>query len=455
MMRAGAFPFPAVEPSLPGAAELLAGGGEECLARFLLARGWEPESLTPVQILYRPERSLAVRFEAGARRAATGAPASFALTVECRAGGPPPPPAPPDRRPKRPRLLDDPVAISGPYLVWAFPYDPSLPGLPAAAHAPLVRRRLSPSPESVSVEPLRYRPRRRAVLRYRVGHRSPETGAGDAPEDVVFAKVLPPARAEAALAAARVLRGGPPGRLRLALPIGRLGRGALLVRAVEGRCLRTLLLEGERLPPPERIARLPDDLSALGGPIPGGPWVLPEFRSLSGCITAGNTRRRLQLTSAERAAEVVTRLLPALSSAAGRLVESVGAAAGDALDERIVHGDLYEGQVFVGADGRLGLVDLDDVGPGDPVLDAATFCAHLLALAGSAGTAAGRILRYRESLRAAFLRRLAVDPRALAWREAYAMLLLAPGPLRVLHPEWPRQVATRVELAGRLLDQGG
>ena len=137
-----------------------------------------------------------------------------------------------------------------------------------------------------------------------------------------------------------------------------------------------------------------------------------------------------------------------------RRVESVGAACGDAVDERIVHGDLYEGQVLVGADQSLGLVDLDDVGPGDPALDAATFCAHLLALAASAGAPAGRILRYRDHLRTAFLGRLAVHPRALAWREAYAMLLLAPGPVRVLPPEWERQVATRVEFAQRLLADG-
>jgi aminoglycoside phosphotransferase (APT) family kinase protein len=168
-------------------------------------------------------------------------------------------------------------------------------------------------------------------------------------------------------------------------------------------------------------------------------------------MTAGNRRRRVQLRSAERAAEVVARLLPALSATAWRLVESVPS--GEAVDERIVHGDLYEGQVLV-ADDSLGLVDLDDVGPGDPVLDAATFCAHLLALAASAGGAAGRVLRYRELLRAAFLQRLDVDPRALAWREAYAMLLLAPGPVRVLHREWARQMTTRIELAEQLLSQG-
>jgi hypothetical protein len=444
-MRAGAFPFPALEPSLPGAAELLSGGGQDYLARFLLARGWEPESLEPVQLLYRPERSLAVRFQADARHAATGAPASFTLTAESRAGGHSRPPAPPAPRRGRRRGLDDPVAVSGPYLVWAFPYDPSLPGLPAAAHAPLVRRRLSPSPESVVVEPLRYRPRRRAVLRYRVGDEASRPPAAGAGQDLVFAKVLPPARADAALAAARVLRAGPSGRLRLALPIGRIGKGVLLVRPVEGRCLRTLLLQANRLPPPERIARLPEDLSEAAG---------PEFPPPADGTAAGSSRRRAQLLSAQRAADVVTRLLPALSTAAGRLVESLAPITGEAVDERIVHGDLYESQVLVGDDESLGLVDLDDVGPGDPALDAATFCAHLLALAASAGAAAGRILRYRELLRAAFLQRLDVDPRALACREAYAMLLLAPGPVRVLHPEWARQVAVRVQLAEQLLGDG-
>jgi aminoglycoside phosphotransferase (APT) family kinase protein len=281
------------------------------------------------------------------------------------------------------------------------------------------------------------------VLRYRVtGEAAGGPGAGP-PSDLVFAKVLPPARAEAVLAAARLLQDGVSGRLRLALPIGRVGKGALLVRPVEGRSLRTLLLRGDRLPAPERIARLPDDLGEAAGD--AAPVEAPA---------AEGSRRRAQLDGAERAAEVVTRLLPALSTVAGRLVEALAPAVSEVVEERIVHGDLYESQVLVGDDDSLGLVDLDDVGPGDPALDAATFCAHLLALAASAGGAAGRVLRYRELLRAAFLQRLDVDPRALAWREAYAMLLLAPGPVRVLHREWARQMTTRIELAEQLLSQG-
>jgi aminoglycoside phosphotransferase (APT) family kinase protein len=119
---------------------------------------------------------------------------------------------------------------------------------------------------------------------------------------------------------------------------------------------------------------------------------------------------------------------------------------------RPVHGDLYEAQVFVARDFSLGLIDLDDLGPGDPAGDAANFCAHLIALALSVPAAAPRLLAYRELVRDAFLTRLGIAPAALAWREAVAMLLLATGPFRVLDPRWPREVGRRVRLAVRLLE---
>jgi aminoglycoside phosphotransferase (APT) family kinase protein len=100
---------------------------------------------------------------------------------------------------------------------------------------------------------------------------------------------------------------------------------------------------------------------------------------------------------------------------------------------------------------RLGLIDLDDLGPGDPLLDAANFSAHLFLLGASATPAGGTILRFRDDLRAAFCRRLEADPAALAWREAYCLLRLASGPFRVLHPDWPRRMADRLALAADAL----
>ena len=148
--------FPA-DPGLPDAAELLAGGGAQAVARFLSGRGLDPHQVTPAQAHYRPGRWLTVCFRAAAVESGTGRPMGLTVTVDRRAGEPD--------------------------AVWAFPDDPALPGLAAAADPRLVARYLRMAPDDVAVETLRYRPRRRAVLRYRVR-------AGGR---VVLAKVFSPA----------------------------------------------------------------------------------------------------------------------------------------------------------------------------------------------------------------------------------------------------------------------
>jgi hypothetical protein len=214
--------------------------------------------------------------------------------------------------------------------------------------------------------------------------------------------------------------------------------GALVLPCLAGTSLRDLLLSRRPLPPPERLAALPSEL---------------HRQCLGAAEATGSHRRRVDPGTALCAAQVATRLLPELGCAAGRVAEAVigWAEESEPVDEWVVHGDLYENQVVVDGE-TLGLLDLDDLGLGDPLLDAANFSAHLLVL-GTAGSppAAGTILRYREELRVAFCRRLDADPAALAWREAYCLLRLASGPFRVLHPDWPRRMADRLTLAGRAL----
>ena len=399
--------FP-VDRDLPGAADLLSGAGAAAVSRFLAGRGLEPHRVEPAQAHYRPGRWLTVCFRTTSVDRASARPVGLTVTVDCRPGQP-----------------------DG---LWAFPDDPALPGLAAAVDGPGVRRRLRPRPPEVAVEPLRYRPRRRAVLRYRLpGGRS------------LFAKVMLPKRARHVLTVADALRGDrpdTPDAVRLGLPVGRLALGALVVPEVPGVPLRDLLLAGGRLPSPDRLARLPGELHRQSAP------------ALSAVLRPSD-RRRVDACTALAAARVVAGLLPDRACAAGRLAEAViawseASDAGDGPDGWIVHGDLYENQVLVDGD-RLGLIDLDDLGPGDALLDAANFSAHLLLL-GTSGAPAGRLaLRYREELREAFGRRLDADPAALAWREAYCLLRLAGGPFRVLHPEWPRRVAERLALAGDAL----
>ena len=386
------------ERDLPGAADLLGDAGRSRVARFLAEQGFEPHRVEPTQAHYRPGRWLAVCFRTAAVDLFSGRPVCPTVTVECRAGE------------------SD--------AVWAFPDDPALPGLVAAADSRLVRQRLRPQPAEVRVEPLRYRPRRRAVLRYRIGER------------LLFGKVVTPRRGRRLLIVADALRRAGVG---LALPVGRVGPGALVLPCLPGTSLRDVLLAGGRLPAPERVVALSADLDRRCRPLP-----------LSDHL--GAARRRVDLGTALCAAQVVTRLLPREGCTAGRLAEAViGRAEGsDPPEEWIVHGDLYENQVLVDGE-SLGLVDLDDLGPGDPLLDAANFSAHLLVLGASGLPAGPTVLRYRDDLRRAFCQCLDADPAELAWREAYCLLRLASGPFRVLHPDWPRRVAGRLALAAEVL----
>lgn len=419
------------DPALP-VGDLLGDGGRRLIERHLAGAGLTLLDARPVAMFYRPEQSVVARFTAQVR---PSPPAGGKRTGEDGEGS-----RGPDREETAERLT---VAVAcdqaSPPQVWTFPDDPDLPGLPAAHRPPPAPRPLrrraqedEPAASPEAVEMIRYRPRRRAVLRYRLAR-----------ERVLYAKVLPPGRARHTLTAAERIRPGTGGgALRLALAAPGPAPGALLVPALAGRPLRDLLLVGESLPHPARLARLSDDLAALCSPAPARP--LPASPA------------RVSLSSATEAARLAGHLLPGLRATAASILEVVaqGVEAGPAVEGRPVHGDLYEAQVLLGEGGTLGLVDLDDLGLGDPLLDAATFSAHLAALALAAPDRAGGIRAYRFHLRRAFLDHLGADDRALRWREAYALLLLAPGPFRALRPDWPSAVTDRMHVAAALLREG-
>lgn len=416
-------PIPS-DPGLPEARGLLTGEGREAISAFLGERGWSVEDAGPVQAVYRPGRSAVVRYRVVA--SGRGGRRTFVLCAETRTRPRLPGPLPRDADGRT--GLAEPVGRSGPYLVWAFPYDPSLPDMADVAWGPAVARRLGAG--AVSVQPLRYRPRRRAVFRYRVLRR----GRRGRRWETAFGKVLPRTKAERARRAAGSVPEGSDA-LRLSMPVGSLGEDAFVFEPARGRSLRDLLLTGGSLPSPRRMALLPETVAQHVGPR------LPEVARPSPTEAAGS------------AASVLGRLVPSWAGEVERVVEAVAAGAkGRASAATPVHGDLYEAQVFVDEDFSLGLIDLDDLGPGDPAMDAANFCAHLLVLAMSVPAAAGRLAAYRGLVREAFVQRLGVSPADLAWREALAALLLASGPFRVLDPRWPAEVGRRVLLAVRLLD---
>jgi aminoglycoside phosphotransferase (APT) family kinase protein len=304
--------------------------GKECLVLYALEPGAAPRSRHLAIVTFGSEERLRILH---ARHYAQAAP-----TVA--------------------RLLAD-----VPCLVELFPNDWKLPELAAAADASRMQGRLapeegSPEPRIRDVEVLRYRPRRRCVLRYRL-----EGGTGE-----LVAKVYPYAW-KAAEVSEKLRRLGPPALmqgLRLPRPIGVRGDSALVVmERVPGRNLGETL-EATRGPaearaPLEIAARALAAFHAL--PVLGGPP-----RSIEGEL------ERLRARSA--------RLEPVAPSLAGRLSGLLAA-----LEQRLararpagaclIHGDYKPSQLLVER-GEPALVDLDRACPGDPALDLGNFLAVLV-----------------------------------------------------------------------------
>jgi hypothetical protein len=386
---------------------------------------------------------------------------------------------------RRPRSLPEPPAglaarlgldvvagtVDG-HQLWVYPYDPDLAALPGAvsgaAVAPLLRAAgLVEGPALVHARLLRYRPGRRAVVRYQI---VPRPGRGDRPRAprsgrALFAKVLRSDRADRVrqlagaldgldqsggrdpatnvngdVFARAVAYGSPIGGgwrrhadLRLAIP-SPLDDGLFVAPAIGGSSLRDLLLGGGSLPDPGRLA-----------------WMLGAIAAIepAGEMPPANERRH-PARLLDHAVGLLGHVLPERRDAVERAAGPIVAGMDGWQPTALVHGDLYDDQIFIDERGGLGLIDLDDMGPGDPAIDAANACAHLLALAAAVPSRALRLVAYRELLRASFIERLGVSPADFAWREALALLLLATGPFRVQSARWQDESSHLIDLAVRL-----
>lgn len=428
------------DPSLGGVRELFSSEGEELVATFLRKRGFEPQSLRPVQALYRPGSSCIVRYRVRCFDP-DGLDRHISVCSEVRAQSKEPVPVPGAFEERH--RFPDPVERDGPYLVWAFPYDPALKTMNDAAWGPWAKSELMGSGQhfrAVSVQPVMYRPRRRAMFRY-VG-----VGASEATQASYFAKVLRTPRLERSVKVSQALqpkRGLIPRllkrrrpSLKLLLPLAQAGSNTLLFRPAPGLSLRDMLLRNEPLPHPSRIVAVMQEIAAL------------DSRGLLG---ASPRHSRTPTELVETTGALIAKLLPEAAGTVRRVGEAVerGAEAGGT-HPCLVHGDLYDGQIFIDRDFSLTLIDLDDVGVGEPAQDVANFCAHLLVMAMSNPEAKERLTAYRSVLRQEFSAAFGVAPEAWAWREALVVMQLAVGPFRILNPQWPEQVLRRLDLAARL-----
>ena len=390
-----AAPVPTDE-GLPGLASLLDAG--RAWDRYLATFGRPeepPERLRATQFIYRPGRRAVAAYVAERRWEQWVAEETFA--IELLAGG--------EER------------------VFRFPDDPYLPGLAVAADAAhaqsLLPRHVALRPQRLRVETARYRPSVRAVLRHIAGWR--RTTHGDV---TLYARVMPPRRVGRVLAAADTVARSGFGTPRVA---GAWEEGGVVwLTETQGETLRSLI----------RAGTAPD-------PVP----VLDLLASLWEGEPADGARPLDLQRSFLFTEEVLTRALPeGERGALAAVVERLRPFVASWRPAGVAHNDFYDDQMVVTPEGGIVLVDFEEAGPGDPLLDVGNWLAHLRWMA-RFGKDAANCEAYYGKLRAAALERFRWDARHLALREAYALFRLSSNPVRNLRPDWPRTARAGLDLA--------
>lgn len=392
----------------------------EILSSFLEPRGWRLLEAYATQVQYRPGRSCLVRYLVRAAPPA-GRARYLALCARVRTDPAAYLPPAPDLEDKF--GLADPLEIREDLAIWAYPYDPSLASLPSAALGRAVREAAGLDGSlAVLSTPIAYRPGTRAAFRYTVlapgGRRAAFYGKSVTAD--AFGRIFD--------AYETFHRAG----VRLAQPDAARGvPGLVFFPAIEGTSLEELLVDGRGLPAPERVVRLIERLGACtwrSGADPDRPDV--RIRSAGHLLAHILPWRRHEIRDAYRA-------LAELAAKTDR--------------DATVHGDLYGSQIFVDERNTLGLIDLEDGGPGDPLMDAANMLAHLTVMHYFTPEAGGRPAAYRVLMRDAILDGFGASEWDLNWRESYALLMLATGPFRVLRPDWIAETQNRLDSALQVL----
>lgn len=296
--------------------------------------------------------------------------------------------------------------------LYRWTHDPALPGLrPATDRAALVEV-LRAETAVAELRVRSYRPLERAVV---------HVVLGDGTERYV--KVVPPSTADRlVLRHEAVAATGAPVPAPLVVDAE---RGLVVIEAVEGRRLQDLVREG-------------------GGPLPDPDELMGVSATLATARVEFAVARRPPLAALHHHVAVLGSLLPASQRRIERLVDQVGPDPGR--DDHTVHGDLHPGQVLVHPGGTIaGVIDLDDVGLGDPLDDLATHLGHLFCVVGPRPASVARAHAGRTLAR--FERE--GDPADLHRRVAAILVGLAVGPHRAQRPGWRREALRRLGLAER------
>lgn len=313
--------------------------------------------------------------------------------------------------------------------VWVHPHDPELPGLVRAC----VPERLAellvevglvghpPEPSSLQLAMVAYRPRRRAVLR--------ATVAGQ----TVYLKVLRPDQADDVVTRHALLAGS---LVRAPRVLAHSHDHVLVLDELPGRSLAEQMLLSSR------PARAHDVISLLDA-------LPPSVAQLR--------QRPAWSEGVAHYAEVVSRALPHEAGRLHWLVDQVEQLVdSEGPGSEATHGDLHQGQLHVqprrGAAARVvGLLDVDQLGPGHRVDDLACLVAHLSCVQHMDAEQTRRVHGLLCRWVPAFDER--VDPTSLRIRAAGVLVSLATGPHRDRQPDWIPATTAILDSAEALVRQ--
>ena len=414
---AGAVPS---DDALPSMSVLLGPGAGEVLAAAVADKGGRIESTRPRFVNYLPGRRIAVRYSA--RIAWPGGHTSDTTLVATE-------------RPNGPPSGSIPVEVAGTTVgVWRWPNDPRLPGLRSAIDRTYVRGLLEEMGVAAGELKLNYRaywPGRRAVIQAVIPSRklSFDPAAGRigraAAEKLLFIKVVRPREVEDLHRLHE--------RLAATLPTPRAvgwskQDGLLVLEALPGQTISGCLSGDAPAPEPAELLEL--------------------LRRLGEYDVDGEPRR----TTAGKIANHVRLLSSVLPDQAERL-ERFAELYGEQRDQPLttVHGDFHEEQVLVQGGRVSGLLDVDDVGPGQLVDDLALMVGRVRTRAHFAKRGRERAAEYEQRLLETF--GTAVDPDELRHRAAGALLGRATAPFRSQMRGWRAEARERIQMAESWLER--
>ena len=237
-----------------------------------------------------------------------------------------------------------------PVELFQFPDDPSLPGFreavqPETAVRLVNRHVLAVATQRLLVQVIRYRPGDRAVLRHKIG----KTG--------LYVRILNPGKVASFLSAQSLVFNSDFVVPRLA---GYWGSGGVLwMSEIPGRNLRRQIRRGME---PDCRPIL-DGLESL--------WNMPKDSGGGQPFNLPGAYRRAKRTF-RHVVHPEDAAFGSLSSAVNALAPFIQSWQPSAM----AHNDFYDDQMLVLPDGRVAVVDFEEAGPGDPMLDVGSFLAH-------------------------------------------------------------------------------